>query len=72
MLAEADAVKYVFGYTVANDVTARDLQKKMASGRGRRLRPLPQLARIDTSFDPTNRTLRGLLTVWCASRARPR
>lgn len=27
-IAEADALSYVFGYTVANDVTARDLQQR--------------------------------------------
>jgi len=27
-VAEADAMQYIFGYTVANDVTARDLQSK--------------------------------------------
>ncbi len=28
-VSEADALNYVFGYTVANDVTARDLQKRI-------------------------------------------
>ena len=28
-VSEADALDYVFGYTVANDVTARDLQKEI-------------------------------------------
>lgn len=28
LVAEADAMQYVFGYTIANDVTARDLQSK--------------------------------------------
>lgn len=27
-IAEAEALRYVFGYTIANDVTARDLQKR--------------------------------------------
>lgn len=29
-IAEEDAMKYVYGYTIINDVTARDLQKKHA------------------------------------------
>lgn len=28
MVSEEDAMQYVFGYTIANDVTARDLQRK--------------------------------------------
>jgi 2,4-didehydro-3-deoxy-L-rhamnonate hydrolase len=28
-VSEADALDYVFGYTIANDVTARDLQKRI-------------------------------------------
>lgn len=28
-VSEADALNYVFGYTVANDITARDLQKRI-------------------------------------------
>jgi hypothetical protein len=27
-IAESDAFDYIFGYTIANDVTARDLQKR--------------------------------------------
>jgi 2-keto-4-pentenoate hydratase/2-oxohepta-3-ene-1,7-dioic acid hydratase in catechol pathway len=27
-IPRADALKHVFGYTIANDVTSRDLQKK--------------------------------------------
>ena len=35
-VSEADAASVVFGYTVANDVTARDLQSQTNSGRAPR------------------------------------
>lgn len=60
---EADALKYVFGYTVANDVTARDLQKK--DGQWARAKGFDTFAPvgpwIDTAFDPTDRTVRCLV-----------
>lgn len=31
-VAQADAMKYVFGYTVAQDISARDWQKKRNGG----------------------------------------
>lgn len=62
-VSEADALNYVFGYTVANDVTARDLQQK--DGQWSRAKGFDTFAPvgpwIDTSFDPTNRTLRCLV-----------
>ena len=62
-VSEADALKYVFGYTVANDVTARDLQKK--DGQWARAKGFDTFAPvgpwIDTSFDPTDRMLRCLV-----------
>ncbi|MFO7633886.1 MAG: fumarylacetoacetate hydrolase family protein, partial [Caldilinea sp.] len=55
---EADALNYVFGYTVANDVTARDLQKK--DGQWTRGKGFDTFAPvgpwIDTTYDPTDRT----------------
>ncbi|MFO7635019.1 MAG: fumarylacetoacetate hydrolase family protein, partial [Caldilinea sp.] len=60
---EADALNYVFGYTVANDVTARDLQKK--DGQWTRGKGFDTFAPvgpwIDTTYDPTDRTLRCLV-----------
>uniref|UniRef100_A0A7C1JLN4 FAA hydrolase family protein n=1 Tax=Caldilinea aerophila TaxID=133453 RepID=A0A7C1JLN4_9CHLR len=60
---EADALKYVFGYTVANDVTARDLQKK--DGQWTRAKGFDTFAPvgpwIDTAFDPTDCTVRCLV-----------
>ena len=39
-IAAEDAMKYVYGYTIINDVTARDLQKKHAQWfRGKSLIP---------------------------------
>lgn len=62
-VAEADALQYVFGYTVANDVTARDLQKK--DGQWARAKGFDTFAPvgpwIDTAFDPTNCTVRCLV-----------
>ncbi|MCS6825739.1 MAG: fumarylacetoacetate hydrolase family protein, partial [Caldilinea sp.] len=62
-VAAADALHYVFGYTVANDVTARDLQKK--DGQWTRAKGFDTFAPvgpwIDTTFDPTDRTVRCLV-----------
>jgi len=62
-VAEVDALTYVFGYTVANDVTARDLQTK--DGQWSRAKGFDTFAPvgpwIDTTFNPTNRTLRCLV-----------
>ena len=62
-VSEADALHYVFGYTVANDVTARDLQQK--DGQWSRAKGFDTFAPVgpwvDTAFDPTNRTLRCLV-----------
>lgn len=62
-VAEAEALQYVFGYTVANDVTARDLQKK--DGQWTRAKGFDTFAPvgpwIDTTFDPTDRTVRCLV-----------
>jgi 2-keto-4-pentenoate hydratase/2-oxohepta-3-ene-1,7-dioic acid hydratase in catechol pathway len=62
-VAEVDALNYVFGYTIANDVTARDLQKK--DGQWTRAKGFDTFAPVgpwvDTSFDPANRTLRCLV-----------
>lgn len=62
-VSEADAHRCIFGYTVANDVTARDLQKK--DGQWTRAKGFDTFAPvgpwIDTTFDPTNRTLRCLV-----------
>lgn len=62
-VSEADAFQYVFGYTVANDVTARDLQQK--DGQWSRAKGFDTFAPVgpwvDTSFDPTNRTVRCLV-----------
>jgi 2-keto-4-pentenoate hydratase/2-oxohepta-3-ene-1,7-dioic acid hydratase in catechol pathway len=58
-LKAADVAEYVFGYTVANDVTARDLQK--ADGQWARAKgfdtfcPLGPV--IQTEFDPDEATL---------------
>lgn len=57
---EADALDYVFGYTVANDVTARDLQN--SDGQWSRAKGFdtfcPVGPWIDSNFDPRNRTVR--------------
>lgn len=55
----ANALDYVFGYTVANDVTARDLQKKdgqWTRGKGfDTFCPLGPV--IETEFDPSQATI---------------
>lgn len=57
---EADALGYVFGYTVANDVTARDLQE--SDGQWSRAKGFdtfcPVGPWVDSNFDPRNRTVR--------------
>ncbi len=57
---EADALDYVFGYTVANDVTARDLQN--SDGQWSRAKGFdtfgPVGPWIDSNFDPRNRAVR--------------
>ena len=57
---EADALSYVFGYTVANDVTARDLQN--SDGQWSRAKGFdtfgPVGPWVDSSFDPRNRVVR--------------
>ncbi len=62
-LREQDAAGAIFGYTVANDVTARDLQRK--DGQWTRGKGFDTFAPIgpwiDTDFDPTNRQVRCLV-----------
>lgn len=62
-LTAENAMDVVYGYTVANDVTARDLQtvdKQWARAKGfDTFGPLGPW--IDTEFDPTNRTVRCLV-----------
>ncbi len=62
-LAEADAMAAIFGYTVANDVTARDLQKQDKQWtRGKGFDTFAPVGPwIDTDFDPTNRQVRCLV-----------
>lgn len=59
-LSEETAWDAVFGYTVANDVTARDLQKQ--DGQWTRGKGFDTFAPvgpwIDTSFDPANKAVR--------------
>ena len=59
-LSEEDAADVIFGYTVANDVTARDLQK--ADGQWARGKGFdtfgPMGPWIDTKFDPSGRSIR--------------
>ncbi|MGW8483998.1 fumarylacetoacetate hydrolase family protein [Microbacterium sp. NPDC055903] len=58
-VAAADALDYVFGYTIANDVTARDLQRKdgqWTRGKGfDTFCPLGPV--IDTEFDAESATV---------------
>lgn len=60
---EEDAALVIFGYTVANDVTARDLQQK--DGQWSRAKGFdtfcPVGPWIDTAFEPSNRRLRCLV-----------
>jgi 2-keto-4-pentenoate hydratase/2-oxohepta-3-ene-1,7-dioic acid hydratase in catechol pathway len=59
----ADAASVIFGYTVANDVTARDLQQK--DGQWSRAKGFdtfcPVGPWIDTNFDPTDCRVRCLV-----------
>jgi 2-keto-4-pentenoate hydratase/2-oxohepta-3-ene-1,7-dioic acid hydratase in catechol pathway len=59
-LAEAEAAAVIFGYTIANDVTARDLQRQ--DGQWTRGKGFDTFAPvgpwIDTDFDPANRPVR--------------
>jgi 2-keto-4-pentenoate hydratase/2-oxohepta-3-ene-1,7-dioic acid hydratase in catechol pathway len=59
-LSEADAAQVIFGYTVANDVTARDLQK--SDGQWTRGKGFDTFAPvgpwIDTMFDPSDKRVR--------------
>ena len=59
-LAEEDAYSVIFGYTIANDVTARDLQRKDGQWtRGKGFDTFgPTGPWIDTEFTPGDRNLR--------------
>ncbi|MCX6050865.1 MAG: fumarylacetoacetate hydrolase family protein [Chloroflexi bacterium] len=59
-LNEADATRVIFGYTLANDVTARDLQKGDGQWtRGKGFDTFcPVGPWIDTSFEPADRAVR--------------
>ena len=59
-VSEADALSVVFGYTVANDVTARDLQRKdVQFTRGKGFDTFaPVGPYIDTDFDPAGKDVR--------------
>lgn len=62
-VAEADAQDVIFGYAVANDVTARDLQK--VEDQWSRAKGCDTFGPIgpwvDTAFNPSNRRLRALV-----------
>jgi 2-keto-4-pentenoate hydratase/2-oxohepta-3-ene-1,7-dioic acid hydratase in catechol pathway len=62
-LQEESAERVIFGYTVANDVTARDLQR--ADGQWTRGKGFDTFAPIgpwiDTDFDPSNKAVRCLV-----------
>jgi len=62
-LSEADALSAIFGYTLANDVTARDLQKSDGQWtRGKGFDTFCPIGPwIDTTFDPAERTVRCLV-----------
>ena len=59
-LNEEEAMDVIFGYTVANDVTARDLQRKDGQWtRGKGFDTFcPVGPWVDTKFNPTNRNVR--------------
>ena len=59
-VSEQDALDHVFGYTVANDVTARDLQKSDEQwSRAKGFDTfLPVGPWVETEFDPAGRTVR--------------
>jgi 2-keto-4-pentenoate hydratase/2-oxohepta-3-ene-1,7-dioic acid hydratase in catechol pathway len=62
-LSEEDAPRVVYGYTVANDVTARDLQR--SDGQWTRGKGFDTFAPvgpwIDTDYDPANKAVRCLV-----------
>jgi len=62
-LSEADAMRVIFGYTLANDVTARDLQRSDSQWtRGKGFDTFcPVGPWIDTAFDPAGRQVRCLV-----------
>jgi 2-keto-4-pentenoate hydratase/2-oxohepta-3-ene-1,7-dioic acid hydratase in catechol pathway len=62
-LSEADAPSVIYGYTLANDVTARDLQRSDGQWtRGKGFDTFcPVGPWIDTTFDPANRRVRCLV-----------
>lgn len=62
-LDEADATAVIYGYTIANDVTARDLQRSDGQWtRGKGFDTFcPVGPWIDTAFDPSNRQIRCLV-----------
>ncbi len=62
-VSEADATRVIFGYTLANDVTARDLQRSDSQWtRGKGFDTFcPVGPWIDTAFDPTGRQVRCLV-----------
>lgn len=62
-LSEADALDIIFGYTLANDVTARDLQKSDSQWtRGKGFDTFcPVGPWIDTTFNPAGRAVRCLV-----------
>lgn len=62
-LREEDAMDVIFGYTVANDVTARDLQRSDSQWtRGKGFDTFcPVGPWIDTQFNPANRMVRCLV-----------
>jgi 2-keto-4-pentenoate hydratase/2-oxohepta-3-ene-1,7-dioic acid hydratase in catechol pathway len=62
-LSEANALDIVFGYTLANDVTARDLQKSDSQWtRGKGFDTFcPVGPWIDTTFNPAGRAVRCLV-----------
>jgi 2-keto-4-pentenoate hydratase/2-oxohepta-3-ene-1,7-dioic acid hydratase in catechol pathway len=62
-LDEADAAAVIYGYTIANDVTARDLQRSDGQWtRGKGFDTFcPVGPWIDTTFDPSNRQIRCLV-----------
>jgi len=62
-LSEEEALQAVFGYTIANDVTARDLQK--SDGQWSRAKGFDTFCPVgpwlDDAFDPANRGVRCLV-----------
>jgi 2-keto-4-pentenoate hydratase/2-oxohepta-3-ene-1,7-dioic acid hydratase in catechol pathway len=62
-LNQADASSVIFGYTIANDVTARDLQQKDVQWtRSKSFDTFgPVGPWLDTGFDPADRTVRCLV-----------